>query len=158
MDAFVAVVIRLAGIYMLVMFGWKVPILLYQSISMPSAFQNTQSYILLLLTLLALILVCFPQKIARWVMAGIDHSAQKVSLSFDELQHALFSAVGLIFIVLASIHLFSLSEMIIRWGDRTEGLSGVQFIVPFLKLLVGFFLLFGARGLRGVLARIRSRV
>ncbi|MEP3483832.1 MAG: hypothetical protein ABJP25_05440 [Sneathiella sp.] len=141
---------------MLAVFGWKIPILLYQSISLPTVFQNTQSYILLLLTMLALVLVCLPQKMARWAMVGIDHPEKKVALSFDELQHALFSAVGLIFIVLASVQLFSLSEIAIRWEDGIEGGAINYFIAPLCKLLVGLFLLFGAQSLRGLLARLRS--
>ena len=155
LKAFVAVVIRLTGIYMLVTFGWKVPLLLYTSLSTATVAEGTSSAVLILLTLIALLFVFTPQRFAAWVMIGIPSSEAKEAVSFDELQQVIFSGVGLFFVVLGATHLYTAAGILLGSRGRISDLDIWYFFSPALELIVGLLLFFGAQGVRGMIARLR---
>ena len=96
------------------------------------------------------------------MLPGAEVSTGESVLTASDLQVVAFSVVGLIAIVQA---LPQISSLVMEYKFRTEVSEGGQFpgggfdrqvVFGSVKLLVGLGLLFGARGLAGILHSVRS--
>ena len=100
--------------------------------------------------------------LAGKMLPGAEVSTGESVLTASDLQVVAFSVVGLIAIVQA---LPQISSLVMEYKFRTEVSEGGQFpgggfdrqvVFGSVKLLVGLGLLFGARGLAGILHSVRS--
>ncbi len=156
LKAFVAVIIRLTGIYMLVAFGWKVPLLLYTSLSTATVAEGASSAILILLTLAALLFVFIPQRFTAWIMIGIPSDEVKEVVSFGDLQHVIFSGVGLFFVALGATHLYAAAGILLGSTGQVSEHQVWYLFSPVLEVVVGLLMLFGVQGVRGMIVGLRK--
>lgn len=149
-QSIVAVFLRLSGLYILLNLGWHLVYLFSKANEIKTAAQIMPMLNLTAIVVLALVLLCIPMKIAKLILIGIPTSSETTKLSFDDIQHLLFSAIGCFFVVLAVSNLVGITTIALRFEN-----IGV-FIPDVVKLAVGLWLLFGAKGLRGILRKFRT--
>ena len=163
-ESVVVIVLRLAGIFLFVLilghfltitptvafeFGMKGPALTVWSVFVCSTLAAS------------LVLVVAPGAIARRLMPRDERVAPATPWTIDDLQAALFSALGLFFLVDAGSDLtrwIASMALVIGTGRGVEHtLLNVGFQAYLVvRLVTGIWLLFGARGLRGLIRKARK--
>ncbi len=162
LKAFVAIAVRLTGLYMLIAFGWKVPLLIYSSLSAvtvlptPVIAHGASSTVLVLSTLIALLFVFIPHRFATWIMFGIPVTGEKTAVSFEELQHVIFSGVGLFYIVKGTVNLHSAAVILLGSDGEMADMHLWYLFSPTLELAAGLLIFLGARGIKRLLKLLRG--
>jgi hypothetical protein len=111
------------------------------------------------LLLAALLMWIFPLTIAGTILPKIKTSGRSVPLRVNEIQVVAFSILGLWVLSTAVPDIFYWSTFVylakgINFSLKPEHIGNV--VATVIELIIGFWLLFGARGLRGLVRLTRS--
>ena len=160
-EAVVAVLLRLAGIWMGVS-------TLVSTMRLIGSFTQSQVHhlvafgsIQLFWFILSAALVLAPLSVARNLLPKSSWSQGSSRWEIEDLQRVLFATLGLYFLVLG---ILSTSRLLtsLSLPVSPDG-SGVIYVPPALSILVptglqmaiGLWLLFGAKGVHGILSKVR---
>lgn len=156
----IAVILRVAGLWLLIRSLLVAMISIPISLSSDGLIAATAVFISFLL--LGAWLALRPLVVARILLPGTSSETTTANWSVDEFQAAMFSVLGMYFLVTTVTDLagwvqvwYHLQESI-RLGAVTDfyGFSQIGSFV--LRLVAGVWLLLGAKGLRGILRKLRS--
>lgn len=156
----VAVILRAAGLWLfvdsLLVAIVTVPLALFAYVSIAVA--AISIFFLLLGAWLAL----RPLGVARMLLPNTSSEVTTTIWSVDEFQAAMFSVLGMYFLVLTItdlygwVHLWANISDIARKGMANQYQDVTHIGSMFLRLVAGIWLLLGAKGLRGIIIKIRS--
>lgn len=151
-QSIVAVFLRLSGLYILLNLGWHLVYLFTLAVGQEvvNLFPTVPVIQNVVMVLLALICVLIPMKVSALLMKGIPDTKSDGNPGFDQIQHLVFSAVGCLFILIAIDKILGISLI------GLLGLPTAKTVPAILYILAGLWLLFGAKGLRGILRKLRT--
>lgn len=158
----VAVILRVVGIWLvinsLIVGLFAIPSLL----SSPTPMTAITISILFLFLLLGTWLALRPLVVAQTLLPSAPHDETTANWSVDEFQAAMFSALGMYFLVITVTDLNGLIEVWdhVQASTRKGAVTGVYEYSRIgslvLRLVAGVWLLLGAKGLRRILQKLRS--
>ena len=113
---------------------------------------------------MSIFLWIFTDRISNHLIPKQENNEHDSKLDLDNLQYIAFSVVGILFIIFTIPQIFSLLSSIIKMKEITFDLATTQFKTELIfsavesgvRLLIGFVLIFGSKGLSGLLRRIRE--
>ncbi|MCG8493812.1 MAG: hypothetical protein MI743_19490 [Sneathiellales bacterium] len=151
-QSIVAVFLRLSGLYILLNLGWHLVYLFtlagaQEVVRLFPTVPVAQNFVMVFF---ALICVLIPMKVSAFLMKGIPDQKLEEKPGFDQIQHIIFSAVGCLFILIAIDKILGVSLI------GLFGLPTAKTVPAILYILAGLWLLFGAKGLGGMLRKFRT--
>lgn len=119
----------------------------------------------LILLIIAIILWIFTSQITKYLLPeDLNNDENEKKINLEELQYIAFSIIGVLILSSALPQLFNLVPNIIKMNDigsslvtssyKTEVIFAI--IEKAVRVLIGLFLIFGSKGLVGLLKKIRG--
>ncbi len=101
------------------------------------------------------LMLILPVRISRLVLTGIESGQSEGTLSFRDLQYVVFGGIGAYLLSKSMIDIVGyVVQFVASNGQFAARLSDLVLLV--VKILIGFWFLFGARGLLGLMRKVRN--
>ena len=117
-----------------------------------------------LLLIIAIVLWVFTNRILKYLLPEDLDNTSESKINLDDIQYIAFSIIGILILTNALPQIFNLIPNIIRYNEISSHLHTPQFKTEVIfsivenvaKLIIGFILIFGSKGLTGLLKKIRE--